>query len=983
MLNSWSLDRRGSRRWSFAVHTVIVLVILVGGVALALPSQVAGVSFDGDELRWNGLGPGVTYAVYRGALEQVGGGQPASCRAPSLAGTRLNDAAVPSVGTGWYYLITGIDTEGEGSAGNSSDGSQPRGVEACVTGQAGGVSVHVVAATARESDGTIAQFEIRRDAGGSLPQIEVDLAWLGNDDPRRGSADAGDVQLTDAQGGLVGSSVVLADGVDSMRIDVTPVADGATEVPETLQLQLLGGGAGYGFGASTAASIEVVDAPATQEFQRLFIGFLNPAVGVDSFASGLMIARLAGDNRSATVDVDFSGLTSLQSAVHIQVANPVDGPVIRLLPAVPSTGFIWQLEAAQFLTTDQAVLDALLEGRLYGNVVTANFANGEIRGPLGVQQGSTTLQVPPDPPALPTLSGDDLDRDIVRFLTQATFGPTPTLVDELRGLIAARNGDRIAGMTDWIDAQMDPAQFPPPSLLAYTRASGQLYNDNSQDRRAGWWLFARYGRDQLRQRMAFALSQLLVVSDENAKTGTMHLGASDYYDLLIDGAFSRYRDLLLEVTYHPIMGNYLSHLRNQREQVDSQGTVIVSPDENYAREIMQLFTFGLLHRHLDGTIALDGNGLPVQTYDNGVITELARVFTGLSFSKRDQNGTIIDNNNFNLGLGGNATQVRWTHPMKPFDAFHDVDSKTIFNGQVVPAGMTTRNEIRMVHDLLTQHQTTPPFIARRLIQRFVTSNPSRGYVYRVAFAFQSSGGDLGATLKAILLDYEARSLDVIEDVGYGKQKEPVLRLTALLRLLDASSQVPIAELDGAGFPAQERAKFPDTATLLRPQSVDDISQRPMSAPSVFNFFVPDFKAAGELSQAGLVAPEFQISTQSQIYEFINFQRKLLFRNAGLPALGEPAGYPNDAGDILPNLAPLQALHDAALATGDAASAAEALVDHLDLYFNAGGLRQRYASAPTPNPRSLMIDAVAETTADVKIKNAVYIVAHSPQAAVQR
>ena len=310
--------------------------------------------------------------------------------------------------------------------------------------------------------------------------------------------------------------------------------------------------------------------------------------------------RLRGDNAAALIDISFSGLTAPQTGVNVRVASPEDGPIVRSLPPGQVTNVQWELRAAQFLANDQDVLDALLAGSLYANVETSGFTTGEIRGSFRQQSGSTLFEIPPDPPPIATLTGEALDRDLVRFLTQASFGPTTADLDVLRQDVQDNGGDRIAGMSAWIDRQLNPTMTPASSLLDYTLASAQLYDGNSRDRRGGWWLFAIYGPDQLRQRMAFALSQIFVTSDSNAKVNQMYLGAADYYDMLIDGAFGSYRDLLLDVSLHPIMGQFLSSLRNQKQLFDDEGQVISSPDENYAREIMQLLSFGLVERHPTG-----------------------------------------------------------------------------------------------------------------------------------------------------------------------------------------------------------------------------------------------------------------------------------------------------------------------------------------------------------------------------------------------
>ncbi len=943
---------------------LLVLAVLSVQAVHAVPGEVSGVQAAGGGFGWNLEAQAIEYRVYRGRVSALGPSGRGSCYVPRLTRIDFVEPADPQPGESFYYLVAAADDTGEGPVGEGS-AAQPRLIDTCSTGDPLGLSVATPTTDAYELEGTSATFRILRPSALDLPEITARFTLVGDDDPRRGAASADDYVLTDGGGAPVDYSITIPEGTTAVDIAVTPVADSLVEVPESLQLLLLGDPS-YELGASVSGIARIRDAAATADNERLMLAFLSAEGSATTFASGISVLRVGGDNDSATVDLSFSGLTSPQNAVHIHVANPVDGPHVESLPLGQVSGHLWQIRAAQFLITDQQVLDALLGGMLYVNVHSTNYPAGEIRGTYGEQLGSTELQVPPDPPALPAITGTQLDRDIARFLIQSTFGATPELMDEVRQLIQDNGGDRIAGMEAWIDRQMDAQLNPGAVLLEFTRASSQLYLDNERDRRAGWWTHARYGGDQLRQRMAFALSEILVTSDANAKIDNKHLAAAEYYDILMRGAFGSYRDLLLEVSLHPIMGHYLSHLRNQKEQRDEFGQVITSPDENYAREIMQLFTFGLVQRHLDGTIALGADGRPLATYDNTTITEMAKVFTGLSFGKRDDNGVPVDNTNFNLGLGGAATQIRWLYPMAMFQAYHDEGEKTIFDGHVFAAGQAGMQDVEIAHDLLAAHPTTAPFVSRRLIQRLVTSNPSRGYVYRVAQRFQQTNGDLGQVVRAILLDYEARSLDVIEDVGFGKQKEPLLRLMALMRFLSADSLVPLSEMSAVGYPPTEFAKFPADATIFR-LNLTNLGQMAQSSPTVFNFFLPDYKQPGALGNAGLVAPEFQISTESQLYHSINYRRNLLFRTTGLAGSGVPAGYADDADDIRPDLTALQAVYDAELAVGTELSASEALVDTIDLHLNAAGLAHRYKDAPEPNPRSVMVEAVVNTGDSLKVK----------------
>ena len=270
---------------------------------------------------------------------------------------------------------------------------------------------------------------------------------------------------------------------------------------------------------------------------------------------------------------------------------------------------------------------------LYINVHTSQFEPGEIRAVYGLAQGGA-FSPPAAPPAITTLTGDDLSRDVARFLTQATFGPTEAeiqaLVDDINN---NHGGDRIAGFSQWIDDQLALDQT---NLYDYTWAADQqewelrnadpatFSNQNDPDhnnRRRGWWPLAISAHAQLRQRAGFALSQIFVVSEAEYNDRVRHYGAATYYDRLLQAADGNFRVLLEDVSKSPIMGAYLSSLKNQKAILDGGGNVIVSPDENYAREIMQLCSIVLLMLNPDGTLELDSNGLPIQTYTNEDITE--------------------------------------------------------------------------------------------------------------------------------------------------------------------------------------------------------------------------------------------------------------------------------------------------------------------------------------------------------------------------
>jgi uncharacterized protein (DUF1800 family) len=827
---------------------------------------------------------------------------------------------------------------GCGGGGGSSD-----------TGNTGGtpdptVSLSQVAGgdVAVEVSGQVGQFELRRSGDGAA--LSVGYSLSGHSDPAKGSAAGDDYELVYSNGDPVdASTLALAANQDSRIIEVRPVADTAREVPETLTITL-NGGAGYRVGGSSSTTISIIDAENTEDNRKVFLGTFGPQGSAVTTASGTASLILRGDNAAAMVNYDFFGLTSQQVDQHIHLT---DGPILKDIEFTgPVFDFEWvlSLENGAPFTTEQELLDALFEGRVFVNIHTANYPSGEIAATFAYDSAMP-------PPPVVALTAQEVDLDIVRFLNQATFGATPGDYQALRSRIDPDGSNRMQVYSEWIEEQF---ALPQTEYLPFLDAQLAIFLDASGDdepgrniRRDAFWTVATFARDQLRQRVAFALSQILVVSETNTSVRNGHRGTADYYDMLGLHADRTYRDLLEGVSRHSIMGAFLSHLRNEKEDPAAG----YYPDENYAREIMQLFSFGLVARNRDGSIRLGADNLPIQTYDNAVIKEMAQVFTGMSFSKTVSGGNMVDNNNFSLGNNfNNGYQYRWTEPMKFFGSRHDYSEKLLFtdNGVqlVVPADTPPGQELDIVIDAVVAHSGTAPYVAERLIQRFVTSNPSRQYIERVAGAFGQTG-DMKAVIRAILLDEEARNPTVMASSYFGKYKEPVLQFTAMLRLHEAFSSVYVGT---GGQPGTDYSldyananTFENGAMLLRPGTMD-IGQESLLAPSVFNFYSPDFAPTGALSNNGLVAPELELVTETQVYESFNEYHQLI-RNG----VRRSNRYTRDNGTIdveqlrvrLSNTRVREVWDDTA---GDNAAKAAAVAEYLDFYLNAGKLTYLGGSA---------------------------------------
>ena len=362
-----------------------------------------------------------------------------------------------------------------------------------------------------------------------------------------------------------------------------------------------------------------------------------------------------------------------------------------------------------------------------------------------------------------------------------------------------------------------------------------------------WWESAINADDQLRQRMALALSEILVVSDSDGLgLSSLQRGVTSYYDLFVKHAFGNYRDLLDEVTLHPAMGDFLSLTRNQKEDLEEG----IRPDENYAREVLQLFTIGVHELNQDGTEKLDVNNQPIPTYNQKTIEEFAKVFTGWGYSDIDWYDYF--------------EEADHSLPLKAFEEYHDTSEKKLLNGVLSPANKTAREDLTFALDNIFNHPNVAPFISTQLIQRLVTSNPSAGYIDRVASVFNNNGngvkGDLKAVVKAILLDDEALSQN--KSPSFGKLREPLLRISHLWRnfpLQAITRRGHYWEEDNTcGQGTYNYYQFWDSLDSF----VNQLGQGPLQARSVFNFFRPDHSPNGVLNDMGLKAPEFQILNEN-------------------------------------------------------------------------------------------------------------------------
>ncbi|MCH2062266.1 MAG: DUF1800 family protein [Roseibacillus sp.] len=846
------------------------------------------------------------------------------------------------------------------------------------------ITVEVTDAIGRENNGTItggipraknvARVLLKRS--GSLAPKNIVFSLNGPTDPRsKGVPDESDyvVELPDGtqltrdpdNGAYVAT---LPFGSTEAVIELRPLPDEIVEYPEELNLVLDTPAINYVVGNPSQGAAELVDARDEAEFNKYYIGSFSkdPAARMPTSATGSTLLVLNGSNTVATVNDYFENLSSNQTNTHIHKASLAgitftSGPVVESITedgtenGVPLMGpvsnYTYRIEPRGSFSV-QDIIDSLefdnpKQGAppgttpLYNNKHTANNGGGEIwaiyqRRPaseLSPEEGRRIPATPPIEPINPVTEVDKLRREVTRFLTQATFGPTEADIEELLyEVIQTHDGDRMAAYDAWLTAQwalpqtlvrdlahaMDMQEFtwrgyfdssrngaanPPPvspanwpswqsqdisrfdSLDPSTwqapdadfplTAAQENALDNvlgtptHQNRRRAQWTIMANARDQLRQRVGFALSEITVISENIAQIRNHHIGMARWADMLAENADDHFRELIEDVTYSPVMGKYLSHLQNSSE--DSSG---VPPDENYAREIMQLFTIGLFELWDDGFVKLDPAQFNlVPTYDNNDIKELARIMTGMSWSTNSGSSDNWDSPNLNRddppsgwyddAAGNSWYSSRYNYPMAFYEDRHDRGNKTIVGGVVISNNGRSNGryqnegdkDLRDVHNLLAgtqlnttpksfaptwssdstvNHQNTPVFISYRLIQRLVTSNPSGPYLYRVSQVWRDTNGRLGDVVRAILLDPEARNLSTSErNPEYGRKKEPIVAWIQALRAAGGRSRITF---DGSVIPGDPvLLPLQNHIGTLAPTSDADLRNFDYPATSLANF----------------------------------------------------------------------------------------------------------------------------------------------------
>ncbi len=706
------------------------------------------------------------------------------------------------------------------------------------------------------------------------------------------------------------------------------------------------GGGGGNAASSTAAQPTVVVAVNEQPQAAAAPQALPTPITLTVRASGTLAANV-GPLVELRIDGTVIGTTEVRSAELADYSFSVPS-----LSAGSKVDVVYTNDAVingenrnlvvAYLQAGNTVVLPSTPGAIYDQGTGAAARDGVNIGPGQNQMGTAGALRLSWPTAASPASVLQIQFAAARLLQQASFGPTPAQINRVVDLGAAA----------WLDEQM--ALPFSPELVKHVqtkydlgpdwRGGGHRYSQIWVSER--FWALAATGPDQLRRRMAWSLHQILMASQTDSNIWDHARAYAHYVDTLNRLAFGNYRELLEEIALSPVMGIYLSHIRNRKEDT-SAGR---QPDENFARELMQLFTIGLVELNLDGTPKRDASGRTIATYNNDDVMALAKVFTGWSWGLPDSQLTDA---NFRRGGPEYAAlqDLRVdVQRMKAYPGQHSTAEKRLFAGK--PPAVTIRantgaaESLRIALDTVFNHPNVGPFLGRQLIQRLVTSNPSPAYVARVAAAFNNNGlgvrGDLAAVLRAVLLDAEAR--DTPTSADFGKLLEPVLRVSQWMRAFDATSV---------------------TGEFMMGYDFDAVGQRPLFSASVFSYYRPGYVPPNTAFAArAATAPEFQIVNESTSAAWVNMAEAM--SGAGL-------GWTGSSQDVASNYAALASLSASGHVLG--------MVDQVNLLLFAGRM--------SATLRLAILDAVSgvggtdSASHTYRARVAVFMALAAPEYLVQR
>ncbi|MGB7266349.1 MAG: DUF1800 domain-containing protein, partial [Terracidiphilus sp.] len=523
-------------------------------------------------------------------------------------------------------------------------------------------------------------------------------------------------------------------------------------------------------------------------------------------------------NNSVTVTAVSVASPSTTGSAPVSILNPV--PSVSAAAATPVTGNSYALEVdgASFVNGAQI--------QVAGASVTTTFvAANELQATITVPTGTTTLSVEVMNPSPGAAASNSAQATIylttvaaaARLLDQATFGPSLASIQQVQS----------TGLDAWITQQFNTPDTPLANIPAPLPALCLAANTPTNCEESEWWQTVLNGPDQLRQRVAFALSEIFVISSDTDNATTI----TYYHNMLAQDAFTNFYTIMHDVSVSPGMGAYLNMLNSAKAPA---GQIA---NENYPRELMQLFTIGLDELNSDGSLQLDGSGNPIPNYTQDQVQAFAKAYTGWTYA---------------TSAGGVPTKypnntANYLAPMVAVESEHDTTAKTLLNGTVLPAGQTAEQDLQGALTNIFNHPNVGPFVCTQLIQHLVTSTPSPAYVARISAVFANNGsgvrGDMQAVIRAILEDPEARAADTDPTYNGGHLREPMLYITNFLRAVGFTN----TDANGSYFSLSNYS--------------NNLNERPYRSGSVFNFFPPSYVIPGTT----LHAPEFDLeNTASSI-----------------------------------------------------------------------------------------------------------------------
>jgi uncharacterized protein (DUF1800 family) len=581
----------------------------------------------------------------------------------------------------------------------------------------------------------------------------------------------------------------------------------------------------------TATVINLSNTAVTWEVGGITGG--NSSVGTIS-ATGVYTppTSLPANNPVTVTAVSVASPTTSGSA-QVNILNPV--PVVTSATATLASGTSYLLNVVGTSFVDGA--DIQISGT---NVTTTFVSSTDLQATVTIPSGTATLSVSVVNPSPGIATSNTANATIylasvpeaARLLDQATFGPTLTDVQNVQNV----------GIDAYITNQFNTPYTPLPNIPTPLPAVCLSANTPTVCEESEWWQVALTGNDQLRQRVAFALSEMFVISSDTVNATTI----TYYHNMLAQDSFTNFSTIMHDVTLSPGMGGYLNMLNSAKAPT---GQIA---NENYPRELMQLFTIGIDQLNDDGTLELDGSGNPIPNYTEAQVQAFARAYTGWTYA---------------TSTGGSPTKFpnstpNFFAPMAAVESEHDTTAKILLNGTVLPSGQTAEEDLNGALTNIFNHPNVGPFVCRQLIQHLVTSNPSPAYVSRIAAIFANNGsgvrGDMQAVIRAILEDTEARAGDTDPTYDGGHLREPILWITNFLRAVGFTN----TDANGSYYSLSNQS--------------GNLNERPYRAPAVFNFFPPSYV----IPQTTLNAPEFGLEDTATSILRLSLANTMVFNKIG-------------------------------------------------------------------------------------------------------